>query len=214
MIKTINHEFDIDLLDIIKPTLNIKIKKNDTNSHNFKMNISNGKTPYDLTGSEAKVYFKKQDGTKVFLSGVLDDPTNGKLSCLLTTQTATYAGIVAFEVTIFGTDGEVLTSLTCDFTILDVLRDDEAIESASEFTALQDVMAQVGGATKVTNSTTNGNIMINNVESKVYDDTTLKTKIGGTVLTTTAKDITTAINELNCFWYTKINADRPLKNQA
>jgi len=197
MIKTIDHNINIDLLATIKPTLNIKIKKNDTNSHNFKMNINNGNIPYDLTGSEVKVYFKKQDGTKVFLSGVLDDPVNGKLSCLLSTQTTTYAGIVAFEVTVFGSDGEILTSLTCDFTVLDVLRDDEAIESTSDFTALQEVMAQVTGATKVTNSTTNGNILINNVESRVYDDTNIKNQIGGTVLTTTAKDITEAINELN-----------------
>ena len=143
MIKTVDHIINIDLAKKMNMNQSISIKKNDTNSHKFIINIFNNSVAYDLTGSTSRIYFKKADGNKVFLDCILDSTTVNKLSVLLTTQTLTYAGLVASEITIYGTSGEILTSVTFNFTVSDNIRDDVAIESVSEFTALTDALAVV-----------------------------------------------------------------------
>jgi len=143
LINTIDHIINIDLASKINMNQSISIKKNDTNSHKFIINIFNNSVAYDLTSSTSRIYFKKADGNKVFLDCILDSTTVNKLSVLLTTQALTYAGLVASEITIYGTSGEILTSVTFNFTVSDVIRDDVAIESVSEFTALTDALAVV-----------------------------------------------------------------------
>lgn len=208
MIKPIDHVIKIDLTNVINMNKSIIIKKNDNKSHNLKINIFNNSVQYDLTGSMARIYLKKSDKTEVFQDCILDDALSGKISCLLTTQALSYAGLVEAEVTIYGTDGEILTSITFEFVVSMVLRDDVAIESTSEFTALTNALNVVytklengefvgvqgipgpigatgatgeqgiqgikgidGTGTLVEDSSTNGNIMINGTETKVYDDT-------------------------------------------
>ena len=136
MINTIDHIINIDLANKINMNQSINIKQNDTNSHEFIINIFNNSVVYDLTGTTSRIYFQKSDGTKVFLDCALDVALTGKLSCLLTTQALSCAGLVASEITIYGTAGEILTSVTFNFIVSEVIRDDVAIESTSEFTAL------------------------------------------------------------------------------
>ncbi|MBK5243398.1 BppU family phage baseplate upper protein, partial [Clostridium sp.] len=146
MINTINHNINIDLINKINMNKSINIKQNDTDSHNFKINIYNNSVGYDLTGLTAKIYFLKADNTKIFQDCTLDDAINGKMNCILSTQTLSFVGIVSAEITIYGTSGEVLTSITFDFNVTKVLRDDLAIESTSEFTALTTALNSIEAA--------------------------------------------------------------------
>ena len=145
MINTIDHIINIDLANKININKQINIKQNDTNSHKFVINIFNNSLAYDLTGTTARIYFQKADDTKVFLDCTLDDVLTGKISCLLTTQVSSYAGLVASEITIYGTAGEILTSVTFNFTVSEVIRDDVAIESTSEFTSLTAAIVKLDG---------------------------------------------------------------------
>ena len=143
MINIINHTLNMDLANKINMNSPINIKKNDTNSHKFIINLFNSSASHDLTGTTSRIYFKKPDGTKVFLSCVLDGSINNKLSVLLTTQALTAIGSVACEITIYGTEGEIQTSFTFNFNVLENIRDDIAIESTNDFTALTDALAVV-----------------------------------------------------------------------
>lgn len=143
MINTINHSINIDLANKINIINNFQIKKNDTNSHKFMINIFNNSVAYDLTGLAAKIYLAKLDNTIVFQDCVLDDAINGKISSLLTTQALSCTGIVQAEITIYGTNSEILTSITFNFNVVATVRDDTAIESSSEFTALTTALTTV-----------------------------------------------------------------------
>ena len=186
MIKPIEHILNIDLANKINMNQSINIKKNDTNSHKFIINIFNNSVVYDLTGTTSRIYFQKSDGTKVFLDCALDVALTGKLSCLLTTQALSYTGLVASEITIYGTSGEILTSVTFNFTVSEVIRDDMAIESTSEFTALTDALAIVTNITLKADKTY--------VDSQ---DLLTSNKVGSLISLTTSNktDLVNAINE-------------------
>ena len=143
MINTIDHIINIDLATKINMNQSINIKQNDNNSHKFVINIFNNLVVYDLAGTTSRIYFQKADNTKVFLDCVLDDALTGNISCLLTTQVLSYSGLVGSEITIYGSTGEILTSVTFNFIVSNVIRDDLTIESTSEFTALTDALAVV-----------------------------------------------------------------------
>jgi len=143
MINIINHTLNMDLANKINMNSPINIKQNDTNSHKFIINLFNSSASHSLINTTSRIYFKKPDGTKVFLSCVLDGSINNKLSVLLTTQALTAIGSVACEITIYGTSGEIQTSFTFNFNVLENIRDDEAIESTNDFTALTDALAVV-----------------------------------------------------------------------
>jgi len=165
MINAINHIINIDLENKININNSICIKKNDTNSHKFTVNIFNNSVAYNLTGTTTKIYFSKVDNTKVFSNCILDGVINNKISCLLTTQAVSCVGIVAAEITIYGTAGELLTSVTFNFTVTDVIRDDVAIQSTSEFTALTNALAIVTGINNKADKTYVDGLNTNNVNS-------------------------------------------------
>jgi len=175
MINIINHTLNMDLANKINMNSPINIKKNDTNSHKFIINLFNNSASHDLTGTTSRIYFKKPDGTKVFLSCVLDGSINNKLSVLLTTQALTAIGSVACEITIYGTSGEIQTSFTFNFNVLENIRDDEAIESTNDFTALTDALAVV--------------TTIANKADKSYTDAQLLLKADETNLTITNNNV-------------------------
>jgi len=178
LINTIDHTINIDLASKINMNQSIVIKKNDTNSHKFIINIFNNSVAYDLTGSTSRIYFKKADGNKVFLDCILDNTTVNKLSVLLTTQTLTFAGLVASEITIYGTDGEILTSVTFNFTVSDVIRDDVAIESVSEFTALTNALVKIDTAVEnIGTIDTLNTVLEDNISTGDALDITLKGSI-------------------------------------
>lgn len=143
MINAIPHIINIDLANKINTNQSILIKKNDTKSHKFVINIFNNSIPYNLLGLSARIYFAKLDKTIVFADCTLDSPLTGNLSYILEEQCTTCSGLVATEITIYGTAMEILTSVTFNFTVNETVRDDLAIESSSEFTALTTVMSGV-----------------------------------------------------------------------
>ena len=143
MIKVIEHIINIDLARTLNINKSITIKKNDTKSHKFVINIFDNSLEYDLTNDNARIYFQKADTNKVFADCKIDDATKGKISYVLDTQCVSCVGKVETEITIYGTNKEILTSVTFNFNVSNVLRDDLAIESTSEFTALTNALNKI-----------------------------------------------------------------------
>jgi len=166
MINPIEHVINIDLANKINMNNSIIIKKNDTDSHKFTVNIFNNSVAYSLAGTTTKIYFAKADNTKVFSNCILDGVINNKISCLLTTQAVSCIGNVAAEITIYGTAGEILTSVTFNFVVSSTTRDDAAIQSTSEFTALTNALAVVTDFTNVKNEVTNARGTFPNLKAR------------------------------------------------
>lgn len=147
---TIKHYIDIDLAKKTNLINLISIKKNDSNSHEFIINLYNNSVAFNLTNLTAKLYCKKADSNIVFQNCTISD-SNGKLSVILETQTISCLGEVSAEISIYGASGEVATSVIFVFTVVDTVRNDNAIQSISEFTALTTALALVTDFTNVKN---------------------------------------------------------------
>lgn len=147
---TVKHYINIDLAKASNRIDLIKIKKNDSESHEFIINLYNNSVAYNLSNLTAKLHCKKEDGNSVFQDCVIAN-TNGKLSAILETQTISYPGAVQAEVTVYGTSNQVLTSITFEFYVEDIVRDDSEIESTSSFSALTTALAQVTDFTNFKN---------------------------------------------------------------
>lgn len=143
MINTVDHNITIDLGLSTSAAPDILIKKGDTDSHKFIFTIIESGTAYNLTGLTARIYFVKSDGTVVFQDCTLDTPASGLLSTILTTQCLICAGYVSAELTVYGTAGELLTSASFLFRVLDIDRDDTALESTDEYSALNTALLTV-----------------------------------------------------------------------
>ncbi len=139
----IEHSFIIDLQNRYNRIRQYEIKQFDTDSHKFAFTLLDNSVAYNLTGLTGKIYIKKPNGDEVFSNLTINSAIGGKLSFLLTTQCLTIPGTVEAEITLYGTGGEVLTSITFTYIVKPVLRDDEAIESTNEYTALTEALAEV-----------------------------------------------------------------------
>lgn len=137
------HSYVIDLQNKYNRIRQYEIKQFDTDSHKFAFTLLDNSVAYNLTGLTGKIYIKKPDGTEVFSNLTIDNATGGKLSFLLTTQCLTVPGAVEAEITLYGTSGEVLTSITFTYIVKHLLRGDESIESTNEYTALTESLALV-----------------------------------------------------------------------
>jgi hypothetical protein len=137
------HPYKIDLSNKYTSIPKYRLKQYDTNSRKFEFTLLNQSLVYDLTGLTANAYFYKADGHKVYSPCTIDNATAGKLSLILTTQTLTYPGNVECELSLYDTTGGVIATISFTFEVLEVLRDDNAIESTDEFSALTEALALV-----------------------------------------------------------------------
>ncbi|WP_444659404.1 BppU family phage baseplate upper protein [Caproiciproducens sp. R2] len=91
--------------------------------------------PIDLTGTAARLYVIKPDGTKTFSDGTIEDAENGIVSFLLPYQATTAAGSADCQILLTKSDNSELKIVGMT---LDVLPSnlEGAIESTDEFSAL------------------------------------------------------------------------------
>lgn len=91
--------------------------------------------PFDATGSSARLYIEKPDGTKMFFGGTVTDAANGAISFTLPYQATVISGEVSCTVYLTKSDGTALKAIG---VTLDIQPNDleGAIESTSEYSAL------------------------------------------------------------------------------
>lgn len=130
-------EFDI-LLDIKNRnnTDAFEVVQGDSYSNVINVALVDGLDPFDLTDTHIEIVFKKSDGTTVMQNDIiLVDAVQGKIQCILKTNTIASHGKTVSEIRVM--EGEVLlTSTTFEFYVRKALLNDETIESTNEFPVL------------------------------------------------------------------------------
>jgi hypothetical protein len=167
-----------------------KVRQGDSNSGNFNISLTDDKAPLDLTGCTTKFAVRKPDGLYVYQTPVVVNAVTGNISVLLSSQTIAVAGKAQADVSIYGSNGERLTMLEFTFEIDEVIDIENAIESSNDLPALTELIldshthankaildaitsSSGGSGSTVADSATNGNVLINGTETKVYDDTAI-----------------------------------------
>jgi len=108
----------------------------------LEIQLTAGILPIDLTGASVVFYAKKSDGTILFNNCEIVDSAMGKVVYTATEQTCAVAGpLRCWILVIKGT--EELRSLEFTVTVQPSEDDTSAIESTSEFTALETALALV-----------------------------------------------------------------------
>lgn len=133
-------EFDI-LLDIKKNKKieDIEVVQKDYESNVFNISIVEDFEPYNLTGLDVEIAFAKADGTTVLQdenNGItITNTIEGKIICVLKTNTIAAPGRVHAEVRILEGD-KLLTTSRFNFFVRRAIVNDETVESTNEFPIL------------------------------------------------------------------------------
>ncbi|ERI90998.1 hypothetical protein HMPREF1982_03560 [Clostridiales bacterium oral taxon 876 str. F0540] len=126
--------FDIDKNIYTK----IDAKQNDVNSRFIRFTLTNSGLALNLTGHTVKIFAVKADSTLIFNNVTIENAVNGKVLVELTSQALAVAGDLACELAIYGADNSILSSKQFTINVIQSIRNDSAIESSNEFTALTD----------------------------------------------------------------------------
>lgn len=112
----------------------IKVKQNDTARYLLFNLLDNG-VPFSLENKTVRVYGLKPDGTKVFNNLTIINAAKGLAELQLTTQMLVKPGCLKLELVIYEAT-DILSTTKFDIDIISCIRDDGAIESTNEFSAL------------------------------------------------------------------------------
>lgn len=104
--------------------------------------LSAGSLPINLTGASVVFYAKKPDGTILFNNCTVVDAVSGHVVYTVTEQMCAVAGDLRCWILVIKDDAE-LRSIEFKVTVQPSEDDTEAIESTSEFTALDEALAIV-----------------------------------------------------------------------
>lgn len=118
---------------------NINFIQNDIDTSALEFTIADGGQVVDITGQTVSIAFLKSDNTIVIqnsTSGVtiLDGP-NGKLECILRSNTLAYVGIVRAEIS-FSLDGKKLSTAQFVFNVSSSIDNGQGILSTNEIPLL------------------------------------------------------------------------------
>ncbi len=132
-------------LDFMKRYLvPININQYEVDSRDFVFTCKSGDIPIDLTSASVTFYAKKPDGNILFNACTIIDAAAGKIQYTVTEQTCAAAGSLTCWILIV-ISGEELRCMPFTVTVIAGEDDSEAIESTSEFTALDAALALVSG---------------------------------------------------------------------
>lgn len=127
-LRKINLEINKDLYNPIQ------VKQNDTARYLLFNLLDNG-VPFSLENKTVRVYGVKPDGTKVFNNLTIINAAKGLAELQLTTQMLVKPGCLKLELVIYEAT-DILSTTKFDIDIISCIRDDRAIESTNEFSAL------------------------------------------------------------------------------
>ena len=124
----------------------IKANQGEVNSRFLEVTLTDKGTPVNLTGKTVTFYATKPDGNVIYNLCTLDDATHGIVSVCLTSQMSAAAGKMPCEIHITDTNSATLKFVGLELEIIKCANLDDAVESTSEFTALQVAMAEFSTA--------------------------------------------------------------------
>ncbi len=121
--------------------------------------LSAGSLSINLTGASVVFYAKKPDGTILFNNCTVVDAVSGHVVYTVTEQMCAVAGDLRCWILVIKDDAE-LRSIEFAVTVKPSEDDTEAIESTSEFTALDEALAAVASVVTYDGASGAGNIPI------------------------------------------------------
>lgn len=137
-LQEIKHQFALDIKKTgIQKTLHMR--QGDTKTQKIIVRFFSGTAEYATVGiASATFRAKKPDGTILFNDCAVSEQG---IAYLVTSQSIAAAGDVECEITLYGSDGEVLGTPRFLIEVEESLYADSAVESTDEFTALQSAVA-------------------------------------------------------------------------
>jgi len=124
---------------------NIRCVIGDGNVYRLNVLVALSGQIVDLTGHTARITFVKPDGHIVWQNMTIDDATSGSMYCVFENQVYAVEGTVQAEIELYDNGTNRLTTATFTLTARRGLLDDSAVESSSEYTALDDALEAVQG---------------------------------------------------------------------
>lgn len=135
---TKTHDIVLKLIETDHIDTGVKIVQNDALSHFLNIKVSDGFNEINYADVEsAIIVFAKQDGNVV--QGNLTK-MDDRFTYSMGTNEIACPGVVLACVQLMGTSGQRLTTSRFKFTVIDDLLDPSAVESSTEFAALQQAM--------------------------------------------------------------------------
>jgi chitodextrinase len=123
--------------------------------------ITDNQSIVNLTGSTVEIILKYKAIT-IKKQATITDAINGKCEVILDAEDISNVGVYSFQATCTFSDNRVFSSQIQRFPV------------GRKIGYIPNIG---GGSSTIGNSTTNGNIVVNGIEIKVYDDTPLKTEV-------------------------------------
>lgn len=119
----------------------IRVKRGENGARRLAIALYMHSVPYMADAGTTAVFRAiKPDNTKLFNSATI---TDNVVTVELTTQTVAALGTVRCELSIYGTNNELLYSPQFDIIVEDYLYSDTAVESTSEYTELTEAISNV-----------------------------------------------------------------------
>ena len=119
----------------------IRVKRGENGARRLAIALYMHSVPYMADAGTTAVFRAiKPDNTKLFNSATI---TDNVVTVELTTQTVAALGTVRCELSIYGTNNELLYSPQFDIIVEDYLYSDTAVESTSEYTDLTEAISKV-----------------------------------------------------------------------
>ena len=136
----------------------VKANQGEVNSRFLEISLTDKGTPVDLTGKTVIFYATKPDGNVIYNLCTLEDATHGVISVCLTSQMSAITRKMPCEIHIIDANAATLKFVGLELEIVKCANLDEAVESTSEFTALQEAMAEfIAAEEKIDGHTANKN---------------------------------------------------------
>ena len=119
----------------------VKANQGEVNSRFLQIKILDKNNTFSLAGKIVIFYATKPDGNVIYNYCLVEDAENGVVSVCLTSQMSSECGKMFCEIHIIDEKASTLKVLGLEIYVLPCKNLDQAIESKSEFTALQEAMS-------------------------------------------------------------------------
>lgn len=113
-----------------------EVNTNDLKSIRLSIEVLNGASPLDLKDKTVRIAIRKPDNNIVFQDCTITDATNGQVEVILENQAYITPGTHTAEIMCYKGNDVVAVSGTFSYKSSKGIMNDEAVESKSEFTAI------------------------------------------------------------------------------
>ena len=124
----------------------VRANQGEVNSRFLEITLTDNSALIDLTGKTVIFYATKPDGNVIYNLCTIEDAMHGIISVCLNSQMSAVAGKLPCEIHILDTSASTLKVIGLELEIIKCANLDEAVESTSEFTALQEAMSEFSTA--------------------------------------------------------------------